>query len=193
MSCAASLREHELRQFSPGAVVSVGVFGSSLPVEGEPAYEEACAVGRELARRGARIVCGGYGGVMEAACRGAAEKGGESLGIVLAGKGAPNRWVTRTLVAPDLSERLKRLSEESRAAIFLPRGLGTMLEVVWTAECVAKGDISPRPLVFLGDFWRELVATAASEAAGSGRDVLASSVSFAATPAEAVERALLPA
>lgn len=173
--------------------VSVGVFGSSLPVEGEPDYEEACAVGRELARRGARVVCGGYGGVMEAVCRGAAEQGGTSLGVVLAAKGVPNRWVTHTLVAPHLAERLKRLSEESRAAIFLSRGLGTMLEVVWTAECVAKGDFAPRPLVFLGDFWRELISAAVSEAAGRGRDVLASSVSFAATPAEAVERALLRA
>jgi len=33
------------------------------------------AVGRELARRGAILVCGGLGGVMEAACRGASSEG----------------------------------------------------------------------------------------------------------------------
>ncbi|MGH9398933.1 MAG: Rossmann fold nucleotide-binding protein, partial [Thermoanaerobaculia bacterium] len=64
--------------------MNIGVFGSSLPREGEAAYEEAREIGQLVARRGGRVVCGGYGGVMEAACRGAAEAGGSSLGVVLA-------------------------------------------------------------------------------------------------------------
>lgn len=39
-------------------------------------------VGRELARRGAIVVCGGLGGVMEAACRGAKSAGGTTVGIL---------------------------------------------------------------------------------------------------------------
>ena len=39
-------------------------------------------VGRELARRGAVLVCGGLGGVMEAACRGAQAEGGTTVGIL---------------------------------------------------------------------------------------------------------------
>jgi uncharacterized protein (TIGR00725 family) len=39
-------------------------------------------VGREIARRGAVLVCGGLGGVMEAACRGAAGGGGLTVGIL---------------------------------------------------------------------------------------------------------------
>jgi len=39
-------------------------------------------VGREIARRGAVLVCGGLGGVMEAACRGAKEEGGTTVGIL---------------------------------------------------------------------------------------------------------------
>ncbi|MGH7317776.1 MAG: TIGR00725 family protein [Candidatus Rokuibacteriota bacterium] len=39
-------------------------------------------VGRALARRGAVLVCGGLGGVMEAACRGAALEGGLTVGIL---------------------------------------------------------------------------------------------------------------
>ena len=42
------------------------------------AYE----VGRELARRGAIVICGGLGGVMEASARGAQEAGGVSIGIL---------------------------------------------------------------------------------------------------------------
>ena len=39
-------------------------------------------VGRELALRGATVVCGGRGGVMEAACRGARSAGGHTIGIL---------------------------------------------------------------------------------------------------------------
>jgi uncharacterized protein (TIGR00725 family) len=40
------------------------------------------AVGEALARRGAVLVCGGLGGVMEAACRGAKAAGGTTIGIL---------------------------------------------------------------------------------------------------------------
>jgi uncharacterized protein (TIGR00725 family) len=53
------------------------------PGEATPAELEAAeAVGRGLAEGGAVIVCGGLGGVMEAACRGAREAGGTTLGIL---------------------------------------------------------------------------------------------------------------
>jgi len=39
-------------------------------------------VGRELARQGAILVCGGLGGVMEAACKGASSEGGITIGIL---------------------------------------------------------------------------------------------------------------
>lgn len=42
------------------------------------AYE----VGREIARAGAVLVCGGLGGVMESACKGAKENGGTTVGII---------------------------------------------------------------------------------------------------------------
>ena len=49
---------------------------------GPEALEVAEEVGREIARRGATLVCGGRGGVMEAACRGAREAGGHTIGIM---------------------------------------------------------------------------------------------------------------
>lgn len=39
-------------------------------------------IGRLIARAGAVLVCGGLGGVMEAACRGAREEGGVTIGIL---------------------------------------------------------------------------------------------------------------
>jgi uncharacterized protein (TIGR00730 family) len=169
---------------------SVAVFGSSLPREGSPAYEDAREVGREIARRGARVVCGGYGGVMEAASRGAAETGGRSLGVLL-GRGEGNRYLTEEVRVPDLSARLRLLRDESDGWIFLPHGLGTMLELVWIAESLVKGDVAPKPFVLLGDFWRPTVDTALAEASNpSGAEVLRRCLHFASSPAQAAASAL---
>jgi uncharacterized protein (TIGR00725 family) len=47
-----------------------------------------------LAEAGAVVVCGGLGGVMEAACRGAAEAGGLTVGLLPGdNRAAANRWV----------------------------------------------------------------------------------------------------
>ena len=167
---------------------SIAVLGSSRAAEGSPDYERAVEIGREIARRGGRVVCGGSGGIMEAACRGAAEAGGTSLGVLLGG-GEPNRFVSETVREDDLGGRLRRLTDESSAAIFLPRGLGTMLEIAWMAESIAKAHVPPRPLVFLGLLWRRTVALAVSEAVGPGASALAGSIRFVSTADEAVKEA----
>lgn len=173
--------------------MDVGVFGSSLPRPGEPAYDVAVDLGREIARRGARVVCGGYSGVMEAVCRGAVEAGGSTRGVVLSGRGEPNAWVTETIVARDLGSRLALLRDGSDAWIFLPRGLGTMLELVWVAESVVKKQVRPRPLVLLGEFWRALVETALAEAPNpEGAAALGGVVRFVPTVPEAAAAALAP-
>ena len=169
---------------------TVAVLGSSLPGEGDPSYEAAREIGRLLARRAATVLCGGYGGVMEAACRGAAEAGGDCVGIILAGRGEPNRWVRRPVVVEDLALRLRRLRDDADAWIFLPHGLGTMLELGWISESVVKGDVPPRPFVLLGSFWRSTVEAVLSEATGPGKEALAGCLRWVETPEEAVALAL---
>ena len=170
--------------------MNIGIFGSSQPREGEAAYAEARELGRLVGQRGGRVVCGGYGGIMEAACRGAAESGGSSLGVVLADYPEANRFVTRVSPEPGLAARLTRLRDASDAWVFLPRGLGTMLEIVWMAESVVKGDTPARPFVLLGDFWKATVEKAISEASRrDGARALAESLSICASPAEAIEAA----
>lgn len=58
----------------------VAVIGGSRP--GRAALDQAFEVGRLLAVKGAVLVCGGLGGVMEAAARGAKEAGGLTIGIL---------------------------------------------------------------------------------------------------------------
>ena len=169
--------------------VSIAVLGSSRATPESPGYLQALVVGREIARRGGRVVCGGYGGVMEAACRGASEAGGSSLGVLLPG-GEPNPWVSEAVREPDLAGRLRRLRDESSAAILFPRGLGTLLEMAWMAESIAKAHVPPRPLVFVGLFWRRAAALAVSEAVGPGASALAASIRFVAGPEDAVAAAM---
>ena len=59
----------------------ISVIGSSQPKSGEH-LQLAEEVGRELAKRGITMVCGGLTGVMEAACRGAKSAGGTTIGIL---------------------------------------------------------------------------------------------------------------
>ncbi len=58
----------------------VAVIGGSQCSPQEAKLAEA--VGRELARRGVTLVCGGLGGVMKAACKGARCEGGITIGIL---------------------------------------------------------------------------------------------------------------
>ena len=60
----------------------ISVIGASAAGEGSEVARLAEEVGRRLAEAGATVVCGGRGGVMEAAARGAAQAGGEVIGIV---------------------------------------------------------------------------------------------------------------
>jgi uncharacterized protein (TIGR00725 family) len=60
----------------------VAVIGSARCEPDSEAARQGEEVGRLLGEAGATLVCGGLGGVMEAACRGAAEAGGTAIGIV---------------------------------------------------------------------------------------------------------------
>jgi uncharacterized protein (TIGR00725 family) len=60
--------------------VTIGVIGGSNV--DRSLYQMAEEVGRRIAQSGARLICGGLGGVMEAACKGAAAEGGLTIGLL---------------------------------------------------------------------------------------------------------------
>jgi uncharacterized protein (TIGR00725 family) len=63
------------------ATLQISVIGSGTCEEGSEQWDLAEEVGRLLAEAGAVVVCGGLGGVMEAASRGAAGAGGTVIGV----------------------------------------------------------------------------------------------------------------
>lgn len=88
------------------------------------------AVGRGLAGAGAVVVCGGLGGVMAAACRGAAEAGGTSVGLLPGlDRTDANRWVT-VAVPTGLGEGRNLLVVRAADAVVAVGGAyGTLSEI----------------------------------------------------------------
>jgi uncharacterized protein (TIGR00725 family) len=106
----------------------VAVVGPGDASAGEEAVAEE--VGRLLARRGAVVVCGGLGGVMEAACRGTGEEGGTAVGILPGlDRGAANPHVS-VAIATGLGEARNALVVRAADALIAVGGAyGTLSEI----------------------------------------------------------------
>src|SRR5262245_42956022 len=99
--------------------VSIAVFGTSQATNAAPHYGLAESLGRALAKRGAIIRCGGYGGIMEGVASGAKSEGGRVVGCTLryfADTRTPNTFLDEVHESPDLHARIKCLLHGTRAA-----------------------------------------------------------------------------
>ncbi|UCG56854.1 MAG: LOG family protein [Phycisphaerales bacterium] len=163
----------------------VSIFGTGKAGPGDPAYDVAEEVGRLLARAGYTIANGGYGGTMRAAAKGAAEVGGEIIGVTcsaFAGSKA-NEYVTREIATGSLDERLDTLVQLGRAYVVLPGGTGTLLELAKVWELKNKGFLEvDRPIILVGEFWKPLVNLIVGEDPGGKHYV-----DFAAEPGRVVD------
>lgn len=101
--------------------------GSNVPPETVQVAED---VGREIARHGAVLVCGGMGGVMEAACRGAAVEGGLTIGILPGDdRRAANPYVKIPIVTGIGYARNVAVVKSSQAVIAVDGSYGTLSEI----------------------------------------------------------------
>ena len=163
----------------------VTIFGGSKCREGDPEYTQALRVGELLADSGFTICTGGYAGVMEAASRGAHERGGRVLGITMNQfKAEPNRYLTEKIPSEHFYARLQRLITQSVGYIALRGGMGTVTEISLVWNKLQTRVLDPRPLVLLGDCWPPVVKAWQSHLVVSDSDV--QTLDFAATPEVAV-------
>jgi uncharacterized protein (TIGR00730 family) len=136
----------------------VTIFGGSKCRENSPEYKEAKELGGRLAEAGFTICTGGYLGIMEAASRGAREKGGRVFGIVMNQfKGEPNRYLTDKVATDHFYDRLQNLISRSVGFVALRGGMGTVTEISLVWNKLQTRVIEKRPLVLLGDCWKEVV------------------------------------
>ncbi len=107
----------------------ISVIGSSNGATAEH-VELAEAVGRELARRGVMVACGGLSGVMEAVCRGAKSEGGVTIGILPGGLVAEaNPYVDIPIVTRMGYSRNVIVVHTGRAVIAVGGAFGTLSEI----------------------------------------------------------------
>jgi uncharacterized protein (TIGR00725 family) len=139
---------------------------------GEAELELAEEVGAEVAAAGAVLVCGGLGGVMEAACRGARSRRGRTVGLLPGlDRADANGWV-EIAVPTGLGEARNVLVVRAADALIAIGGAwGTLSEI-------ALGLKTGRPVIGLGTW----------ELAREGRAV--DGIVAINTPREAVSEAL---
>ena len=147
---------------------AVSVFGSARTKPGTEYYEKARWIGALLADAGFAVITGGGPGIMEAANRGAKEAGGKTIGVtyykykdVLK---KPNRYIDEEIRTEDIFERIDVMMRNSDAFIVLPGGTGTLLELAACLEHINKGLMEPKPIIALGDFWKDALEKLAGEA-----------------------------
>lgn len=110
------------------ALSAIGVIGAKScdDATAEKAYE----IGRGIARAGYALVCGGLGGVMEAACRGAVEAGGLTIGILPGDSVAAANPYVKVRIATGLGiARNVIIVRSSRVLIAVSGGPGTLSEI----------------------------------------------------------------
>jgi len=106
----------------------IGIVGAGECTAAEAALAEE--VGREVARRGALVVCGGLGGVMEAAARGARAAGGMVVGILPGRDPAEGNAYLTVALATGLGEaRNAIITRTCDGLIAIAGGYGTLAEI----------------------------------------------------------------
>jgi uncharacterized protein (TIGR00725 family) len=152
-------------------VAVIGPAGAELGSEAAVLGEE---VGRLLAEAGVTLVCGGMGGTMAAACRGAREAGGEAIGIVPGHEvGEANEFCTHVVATGIGQARNLAVVASGEAVIAIGGEWGTLSEIGHARNV-----------------GRTVVALRSWSLRGEGAMESSPGIVMAATPEEAVRAAL---
>ena len=136
----------------------VTIFGGSKCTEDSTEYREAMDLGARLAGAGFTICTGGYLGIMEAASRGAREKGGRVFGIVMNQfKSEPNRYLTDKVATDHFYDRLQNLITRSVGFVAFRGGMGTVTEISLVWNKLQTRVLASRPLILVGECWTPVV------------------------------------
>jgi uncharacterized protein (TIGR00725 family) len=135
----------------------VAVIGPSGAEPGSKAALLGEEVGRLLAEAGVAVVCGGMGGTMEAACRGAAGAGGEAIGIVPGHEvGEANKFCTHVVATGIGHARNLAVVSSGEVVIAIGGEWGTLSEI-GHARAIGRSVIALRSWTLSG---RERMADA---------------------------------
>ncbi len=145
----------------------VAVFGPAKCLAGERLYDDAERLGHLLAAAGFAAVTGGYDGVMEAASKGAREAGGAVIGVTaevyyVRGREA-NSFLSREIRVKSATDRLMELLDLPDAWCAIGNSTGALAEVAMAWDYMTKGFIERKPLLLIGESWKEFLSYANSD------------------------------
>jgi len=106
------------------------------------AIEIAEEVGRQVAKRGGVLLCGGQGGIMRAACRGAKEENGITVGIMPFSKDEANEFIDIAIPTTIGNVRNFIVANAGVAVIAIGGRWGTLNEISYAM-------ISEKPLILI--------------------------------------------
>jgi uncharacterized protein (TIGR00725 family) len=110
--------------------LQIGVIGYNDDRCSEVAREIAYRVGKEIALSGSVLICGGLGGVMEAACKGAKEANGNTVGIIPQDKFSfANQFCDIVICSGIGFARDFIVATSSDGIIAVGGGIGTLIEM----------------------------------------------------------------
>ncbi len=139
---------------------SVTVFGATRFSSDNPDYQKARKLGQLLSKEGYSVISGGGPGIMEAANRGAADVGGDSIGIniQLPEGQRTNIYVNKSTGFHYFFTRKVMMSFASSVYVFFPGGYGTLDEFFEMIMLLQTRKLShPVTIVVVGkDYWQPL-------------------------------------
>ena len=150
------------------------VFGSSAPSEGDAEYEEAYEVGKLLGSMGFDVVNGGFVGTMEASSKGAKEANARVIGVTSKdlSYADPNKWLDENIVEEDIIGRVSRMIELGDVFVVLKGSVGTMQELATAWNLMSIKIIDKKPIICLGEHWKNAVATIAETERAKKADLI---------------------
>jgi uncharacterized protein (TIGR00730 family) len=139
---------------------AVSIFGSARTEPNDPYYAKAETLARLLAKKGFSVITGGGPGVMEAANKGAAEAGGQSVGmnIRLPMEQTPNPYANISIDYKYFFIRKVMFVKYAMAYVIMPGGFGTLDELFEALTLIQTKRIKPFPVILMGsEYWKGLV------------------------------------
>ena len=139
---------------------AVSIFGSARSKPGDPYFKLAEQTASELAKADFAIITGGGGGIMEAANKGAADAGGQSIGlnIELPMEQVPNDYQNISLSFRYFFVRKVMFLKYAHGFVVFPGGYGTMDEFFESLVLIQTLKQATFPVILMGsDYWAGLV------------------------------------
>ena len=139
----------------------IAVFGDSVASTDSKDYKTALKIGELFAKNGYDIATGGYGGVMEAALKGAYDHNVQTIGVMFLDETERkrNKYVRNVVEVKTYLDRLQHLIYIADAFLVLPGGTGTLLELTAIWALKERNLLGNKPIVCIGEQWQEVIET----------------------------------